>query len=81
MSPHDFRRLALAHELLSRAVPSSQASLREDLPRELASWPSSPARPDMAAARSAEEPCEQAGPAPGLEAAAQVRFVTALSLM
>ena len=32
MSPHDFRRIALAHELL--AQPPSQGSGREEAPRD-----------------------------------------------
>jgi len=39
MRAHDFRRLALAHELLTRAVPPAPVPTRQTMPCDPSAWP------------------------------------------
>ena len=73
MRAHDFRRLALAHELLARAVPAAPVPTRQTLPRDPSAW-----TPSMRAGMASHDP---AGAGLGFEASVPVRSDAALGLM
>ena len=73
MRAHDFRRLALAHELLARAVPAGPVPVRQTLPGDPSAWTSS-----MRAGMAARDP---AGTGLGFEASLPVPPEAALGLM
>jgi len=55
MRAHDFRRLALAHELLARAVPAAPAPVRQTLPCDPSAW-----APALRAGTASRDPAEAA---------------------
>ncbi len=71
MRAHDFRRLALAHELLARAVPAVPA--RQTLPGDPSAW-----APGLRAGMASRDP---AGAGLGFEASVPVTPEAALGLM
>lgn len=73
MRAHDFRRLALAHELLARAVPAAPVPVRQTLPCDPSAW-----APALRAGMASRDP---AGSGPGFEAPVPVPPEAALGLM
>ena len=73
MRAHDFRRLALAHELLARAVPAAPVPVRQTLPGDPSAW-----TPTLRAGMASRDP---AGAGLRFEASVPVRSDAALGLM
>ena len=73
MRPHDFRRLALAHELLARAVPVAPMPSRQARPGDSGTWPPS-TRPGAGS-------CDPAGPGLGFEASVPAQPEVTFGLM
>ena len=73
MRAHDFRRLALAHELLARAVPAAPMPVRHTLPCDPSAW-----APGLRAGMASRD---AAGAGLGFEAPVAVPPEAALGLM
>ena len=73
MRAHDFRRLALAHELLARAVPAAPLPVRQTLPGDPGAW-----APSLRAGMASRDP---AGAGRRFEASVPVPPEAALGLM